>query len=132
MLKPGDIVRPINPNSCNVTRSPVTIKLVMGSKLTIEECDACMYDIFDVVLLHAAPTQVPPISLPNVGTVGTYTIPVPGIYHTSGAILKEFYGGNRSELFEKSPVSMLRKCECGSHSVGVDMHSDYCPLYTKS
>ena len=25
-----------------------------------------------------------------------------------------------------------KKCECGSHSVGVDRHSDYCPLYIKS
>lgn len=24
------------------------------------------------------------------------------------------------------------KCECGSHSVGIDKHSDYCPLYIKS
>lgn len=24
-----------------------------------------------------------------------------------------------------------KKCECGSHAVGVDRHSDYCPLYSK-
>ena len=29
-------------------------------------------------------------------------------------------------------LNLDNKCECGSHSVGVDNHSDYCPLYIKS
>lgn len=28
-------------------------------------------------------------------------------------------------------VSLTPKCECGSHAVNIDKHSDYCPLYIK-
>lgn len=31
-----------------------------------------------------------------------------------------------------SQIASFKKCECGSHSVGVDRHSDYCPLYVKN
>lgn len=29
-------------------------------------------------------------------------------------------------------IGPSQKCECGSHAVGVDRHSDYCPLYSKN
>ena len=54
----------------------------------------------------------------------------------TGGTNESFWGINRQSYEGWSGTIKLnlddKKCECGSHSVGVDKHSDYCPLYTKS
>lgn len=48
-------------------------------------------------------------------------------------ILKEYY--DDSVAFYTGSITETifnKKCECGSHAVGVDRHSDYCPLYSKN
>jgi len=41
--------------------------------------------------------------------------------------------GINAWINESIPASNFfnKRCECGAHSIGLDKHSDYCPLYSR-
>lgn len=60
----------------------------------------------------------------------TYSIPTGGIWHVSGSFGTLTFPGDLSIDIDidKIPHSSSNKCECGSHSVGSNRHSSWCPI----